>query len=160
RLADRGSRKGLIALGVGTWSLATMATGLSTNFAWLVVTRIFVGVGEASYATIAPTIIDDLAPPDRKSRWLAIFYVATPLGSALRFLVGGFVEARWGWRHAFFVAGGPGMLLAFACLLIVEPTRKAMAAKEALVVTVRKLVGVPSYVRAVAGYAAYTFAVG
>src|SRR5918911_1220168 len=55
-----------------------------------------VGIGEASYATLAPTIIDDMSPPDRKGRWLALFYVAIPIGSALGYLPGGFVEARWG----------------------------------------------------------------
>lgn len=43
-------------------------------------TRLFVGVGEASYATIAPTILADLFPAERRLRILSIFYLAMPLG--------------------------------------------------------------------------------
>jgi MFS family permease len=160
RMADRGSRKRLIAFGVAVWSLATIGTGLSRNFPMLVAMRAFVGVGEASYATLAPTIIDDLAPPAQKSRWLAIFFVATPVGSALGYLVGGAIEARWGWRQAFLVAGGPGLLLAATCLLIEEPKKKALEAKESVLENVRTLTRIPAYLHGVLGYAAYTFAVG
>ncbi len=160
RLADRRSRRSLIAFGVAVWSLATIGSGLAHDRWTLLAMRALVGVGEASYATLAPTIIDDLAPPERKSRWLAIFYVATPLGSALGFLVGGAVEARWGWRHAFLVAGGPGLLLAALCLLIEEPVRKRLEARSTLAEDVRTLARIPAYVRGVLGYAAYTFAVG
>src|SRR5690606_12560114 len=66
--ADKGARKGLIALGVGVWSLATVLTGLADSFALLVAARVVVGIGEASYATLAPTIIDDLTPPAQKGR--------------------------------------------------------------------------------------------
>src|SRR5580692_3168661 len=91
-LADRGKRKGLLAIGIGVWSLATIASGLSRSFVELAVARALVGVGEASYATIAPTLIDDLAPPERKGSWLAIFYSAMPIGAALGYVTGGIVE--------------------------------------------------------------------
>src|SRR4051812_40597470 len=90
-LADRGGRKGLIALGVAVWSAATFGSGLAVGAASLIGARAVVGVGEASYATLAPTIIDDMSPPDRKGRWLSVFYLAIPVGSALGYLVGGFV---------------------------------------------------------------------
>jgi len=160
RLADRVPRKYLITFGVVVWSIATIGTGLVKSLPMLILMRVLVGVGEASYATLAPTIIDDLAPPEKKSRWLAIFYVATPVGSALGYLVGGYVEARYGWRHAFLVAGGPGIVLALSCLLIVEPERRGALSKETLLQNIRVLARIPAYVRAVLGYAAYTFAVG
>jgi MFS family permease len=159
-LADRGSRKGLIAIGVLVWSVGTFGTGLAHTLPMLLLMRVIVGVGEASYATIAPTIIDDLAPPAQKSRWLAIFYVATPIGSALGYVVGGQLESLWGWRSAFLVCGGPGIILAILCLFIVEPERKKLSEKANLVEDVKHLVKAPSYVHAVLGYAAYTFAVG
>ncbi len=159
-LADKGPRKGLIALGVAVWSVATFASGLAGGAASLVGARAMVGVGEASYATLAPTIIDDAAPADRKGRWLAIFYVAMPLGGALGYLVGGFVEKHWGWRHAFYVAGGPGIVLAAVCLLIQEPVRKKLAAKADILATAAKLLAAPLYRRGVLGYCAYTFAIG
>ena len=159
-LAGRYSRKTLVAFGVAVWSIATFGTGLAHDLPTLIVMRALVGVGEASFATLAPTLIDDIAPPERKSRWLAIFFVATPLGSALGYLVGGAVEARWGWRHAFFVAGGPGLLLAACCLFIEEPARRAQEARKSIVEMVRTLMKFPSYVKGVLGYSAYTFAIG
>src|SRR5262249_7503150 len=78
-LGDRYNRRGLVAVGVAVWSLAPAASGLAKTFSTMVATRIVVGVGEASYATLAPTIIDDLAPPSVKNRWLSVFYVAIPV---------------------------------------------------------------------------------
>ncbi|MBL8607826.1 MAG: MFS transporter [Myxococcales bacterium] len=159
-LGDRRARKGLIALGVALWSIATFASGLATTAGGLLVARAFVGIGEASYATIAPTIIDDVTPPEKKGRWLAVFYVASPVGAALGYLVGGFIEKHWGWRTAFFVAGGPGLLLAATCLLIDEPPRKVMKEKINLLQSALVLVKIPLYRRAVLGYCAYTAAIG
>lgn len=157
--ADRGKRTGLIALGVVIWSVATLATGLTHSFVTMTIARICVGIGEASYATLAPTIIDDITPPDQKSRTLAIFYLAIPVGSALGYLLGGVVEARWGWRGAFFMAGGPGIVLGLACLLIAEPARILRDAKTSLIASLRSLAKLPLFRRAVLGYCAYTAAV-
>src|SRR3954468_8793480 len=66
KLADRGPRKGLIAFGVVVWSLATACSGLAGGLLGLLAARAVVGVGEASYATLAPTIIDDITPPAKK----------------------------------------------------------------------------------------------
>jgi len=159
-LGDRGKRKGLLAIGIAIWSLATLASGFAHSFGQLAAARAIVGVGEASYATIAPTLIDDLAPPEKKGRWLAVFYSAMPVGGALGYVTGGMVEKAYGWRAAFFVAGGPGILLALVCLLIVEPARAVTEHKARLVDAWRPLVASPLYVRGVLGYAASTFAVG
>jgi MFS family permease len=158
-LGDRKRRPALIALGIIVWSLATVASGLARDLRTLLVARAVVGIGEASYATIAPTIIDDVAPADRKSRWLAVFFAAMPIGSALGFGVGGAVAKHFDWRMAFFVAGMPGMVIAAACLFIDEPPRHARERPD-WVASFRQLVAVPVYVRTVLGYAAYTFAVG
>ena len=83
-LGDCFRRRELIALGVAVWSLATAASGMMRTFLALVGMRVIVGVGEASYATLAPTIIDDLAPPSTKNRWLSVFYVAIPVGWGAR----------------------------------------------------------------------------
>jgi len=64
--ADKGPRKGLITVGVIVWSAATVASGLATGFWTLFAARVVVGIGEASYAVLAPTIIDDMTPPERK----------------------------------------------------------------------------------------------
>ena len=123
--------------------------------------RAFVGVGEASYATLAPVLIDDVAPVESKSRWMAIFYSATPIGSALGYLVGGAVLHAHGWHTAFFVAGGPGLAVALLCLLIAEPPRPARhAVAQGLLGSAKALVRVPLYRNIVLGYCAYTFALG
>jgi MFS transporter, Spinster family, sphingosine-1-phosphate transporter len=159
-LGDRLPRKGLIAAGVLVWSAATIASGLASGLWSLLLARAVVGVGEASYATLAPTIIDDVTPADRKGRALAIFYIATPVGAALGYLVGGFVEHRWGWRSAFFVAGGPGIFFALVCLLVEEPQRKLATEKADILRDVGKLARVDLYRQGVLGYCAYTAAIG
>ncbi|MEO8552743.1 MAG: MFS transporter [Kofleriaceae bacterium] len=157
--ADKGKRTGLIAFGVIVWSIATLATGLTHSFTTMLIARVCVGVGEASYATLAPTIIDDLTPPDQKSRTLSIFYLAIPVGSALGFVLGGAFEKAWGWRAAFFIAGGPGIALALLCLLIKEPSRKLREDKASITDSIGTLSRIPLFRRAVLGYCAYTGAV-
>ena len=158
--ADKSARKGLIAAGVLVWSVATVATGFATGFGSMIAARIFVGVGEAAYATLAPTIIDDITPPDRKNRALAIFYLAIPLGSALGYALGGVIGKHLGWRAAFFFAGGPGAVLALTCLAIEEPARKLREAKAKAFDSLRTLFRIPLYRRGVLGYIAYTGALG
>ncbi|HEY1559071.1 MAG TPA: MFS transporter [Kofleriaceae bacterium] len=158
--ADKHARKGLIALGVIIWSLATAATGLANSFVTLLAARAVVGVGEAAYATLAPTIIDDLTPPEHKNRALAIFYLAIPLGSALGYTLGGTMGKHLGWHTAFFLAGGPGIAIALMCLLIEEPKRKLATAKAKISQNLRTLFRIPLYRRAVLGYIAYTWALG
>jgi MFS family permease len=174
-LGDRASpakRNGLIALGVGVWSAATAGSGLATGTASLLATRAVVGVGEASYATLSPKLIDEIAPPTRTGRWMAVFSAATSVGGALGFLLGGAVLQARGWRDAFFVAGLPGLTVALLCLLIetpadvpgARPERAVAARAEAchagVVATARALAGVPIYRRFVLGYSAFTFALG
>jgi len=163
--ADKGARKWMIALGVVTWSLATVASGLAVGFWSLLVARVVVGVGEASYLVLAPTIIDDVTPLDRKGTALSTFYVAIPVGYALGYILGGTIAEQWdavsgggwpaGWQMAFFVVGGPGVVLALTCLLIVEPPRKLLHARAKLLDGVRELVAIPLFRRAVLGYCAY-----
>lgn len=159
-LADRGPRKGLIAFGVVVWSVATAASGLAGSLVSMLAMRALVGIGEASYATLAPTIIDDITPPEKKGKALSIFYLAMPLGSALGYVLGGFVEKHWGWRTVFFVGGGPGLLLAVACLWIVEPPRKLVEAKTRFVDGALALLRIPQFRRTVLGYCAHTAAIG
>ena len=75
-------------------------------------------------------------------------------------MIGGFIEARWGWRAAFYIAGGPGLVLALTCLLIDEPERKLREAKGKIVDGLRTLAKLPLFRRAVLGYCAYTAAIG
>jgi MFS family permease len=161
-LADRagtGGRKRLLTVGVAIWSVATAATGLAKGLGSLLLARAVVGVGEASYASIAPTLIDDMATPTQKARRMAVFNAAIPMGSALGYIAGGLLERAHGWRSAFFVVGGPGIVAALLCLLIAEPARHSLSAVSILR-SVRALFGARLYWRTVLGYCAYTFAIG
>jgi MFS family permease len=116
RLGDRGSRTRLMALGVGIWSLATAGGGIARSFWQMLAARSAVGIGEASYAAISPALISDYYPPQRRGRVFAIFYLAIPVGSAVGYLLGGFLEHQFGWRAAFMAVGLPGLLLALLAL--------------------------------------------
>jgi MFS family permease len=111
-LGDRFGRVRLMAGGALLWSLATSLTFWVVSYPTLVLARGLVGVGEASFGTLAPAYLADILPLNRRSRALGFFYLAIPVGSALAYLVGGLVGSKWGWRPAFLVAGIPGMLLA------------------------------------------------
>jgi MFS family permease len=157
----RGTRAALMALGIAVWSLATMGSGLARGALELSIARALVGVGEASYATLAPTLIDDVAPPAHRGRWMAIFSAATPIGSALGYVIGGHILGASGWRAAFLFAGAPGVLAALLCLLVVEPPRtEARAIRRSWREGLRDLASTPLYRGAVLGYCAYTFAIG
>merc|ERR1712018_759350 len=87
-LGDRHSRKWLLAGGLTFWSLSTLVGSFMHNFWWFLTFRAFVGIGEASYSVVAPAIISDLFVKDSRSRVLALFYFAIPVGTGLGYIVG------------------------------------------------------------------------
>jgi MFS transporter, Spinster family, sphingosine-1-phosphate transporter len=162
---DKLSRPKLLAGGIAVWSLATAAGGLAASVGSLLAARAAVGIGEAAYATIAPALLADLFPARLRGRVFAIFFAATPVGGALGYVLGGFADAHWGWRAAFFIAGLPGLVLALLALGLADPPRGAQeresSANEAsgfrsYFVLARNV----PYRLTILGYAAYTFAVG
>src|SRR5437867_53893 len=124
-LGDVGSRLRLAAIGVFVWSLATVASGLAPTYGWLLLARAVIGVGEASYAVVTPSLLSDCYPAERRARMLGVFYAAIPIGAALGYIVGGVIGEAHGWRTAFFIAGAPGAVLAFLLLRLTEPPRGA-----------------------------------
>jgi len=98
-------------------------TGYATTFGVLICYRVLVGVGEASYATISPSLISDNFPAARRNQALTIFYVAIPVGAALGNVLGGQIATHYSWRDAFIWAGAPGLLLALVLLPFQEPQR-------------------------------------
>jgi len=117
-LGDKGHRTSLAASGLGIWSLATVLAGVASGYNQLLGARSLVGVGEASFGTVAPGIISDYFPQERRGRVLSWFYLAIPLGSALGYLLGGFIGARYGWQTAFLMVGVPGLLLVIPLALL------------------------------------------
>ena len=122
-LGDRRARPPLIALGVAVWSVATALAGFARGFTSLFIARSGVGVGEAAYGTIAPALLADSFPIERRGRVLAVFFAAIPIGSAAGYVLGGLVDQHFGWRAAFWIAGAPGLLLALLVLLVKDPPR-------------------------------------
>ena len=120
-LADRMSRWMLVGASVLLWSLASGASGLAGTFTLLLITRLFVGVGEAGYGPAAPTIIADLYPLERRGQVLSWFYMAIPVGSAIGYALGGWMATRWGWRWAFYAVTRPGLLLGAVQLFHARP---------------------------------------
>jgi predicted MFS family arabinose efflux permease len=164
-LGDRRARFPLAAAGVFVWSVATVGSGLATTFALLIVARALTGVGEASYTVVTPSLISDFFPGDRRGRALALFYAAIPIGSAVGFIVGGAINARWGWRAAFFVAGVPGAALAALLLMFRDPVRGSfdpvtVRAPGAARDTFAALRARPSFAFNTIAQVIYTFAVG
>lgn len=127
-LGDRFRRTWIIAAAVLLWSLATASGGLMHSLMALLIARACTGIGEAAYASITPSMISDVVPPSARSRALAFFNAAIPVGAALGFMIGGAVASAYGWREAFFVAGVPGVLLALWVAFMKEPVRGAMDA--------------------------------
>ena len=122
-MGDRWPRRYLVGSGVLLWSVATIATGFANSYHHLLLARSFIGIGEAGFGAVSPTIISDLFPKERRGRMLAFFFVAIPVGSALGYILGGAVGAHHGWRTACFLAGAPGILLGLLAFFMVEPAR-------------------------------------
>ncbi|MCS6977175.1 MAG: MFS transporter [Gemmatales bacterium] len=120
RWADVGPRKWILAGGVALWSLLTFGSGIAWNFWSLFVMRLGVGVGEASCAPVATSMIGDLVGPRKRARALGLFMLGLPLGLALSYVVSGTVAERYSWQIAFFIAGGPGLVLALLALLLAD----------------------------------------
>lgn len=161
-LGDRRSRPPLIALGVAIWSLATGLGGFARGFWSLFASRSTVGVGEAAYGTIAPALLSDQFPLEKRGRVFSIFFAAIPIGSALGLMLGGAANKYFGWRAAFWIAGFPGLLLALLTLMVQDPPRGQNDAPHAAPAGrgYLHLLHNTQYVLAVLGYAAYTFALG
>lgn len=122
-LSDRYSRWRIITLGIVIWSVATWASGFATGFWSMLLFRCMVGVGEAAYGPAAPAILADMFPLRLRGKVIAIFYIAIPVGSALSFLVAGYIMKHFGWHDAFHLMLWPGLLLAAICLFMREPKR-------------------------------------
>ncbi|MGE7991135.1 spinster family MFS transporter [Pseudomonas sp. NPDC089554] len=150
RLADTGSRAKLMGWGLMAWSGLTAVNGMVGNFWSFLLVRMGVGIGEASYAPAANSLIGDLFPAERRSRAMGIFMLGLPLGLLLAFFtIGAMVQAFDSWRAPFFIAAVPGMLLAVFLFMIREPARgaaEAMAISQAPIDRpLRRVLSVPTF---------------
>jgi MFS family permease len=167
-LGDRGSRPRWLAFGVLLWSGATALSGLARNYLTLFFARALVGIGEAAYVTISPSLLADYFSKKLRGRIFSVFFCAIPVGSALGYVFGGLMDKHFGWRAAFLIGGIPGALLAVFAFLLRDPPRGsgdgdsavAPGVTQAAMKTYRSFLANRPYLLTVLGYAAYTFAVG
>ncbi len=123
RLTDTRPRKWILSAGCAIWSLLTAVSGMAQSFWALCAARLGVGVGEASCAPAANSLIGDLFPPQQRSRAVSLFMLGLPVGMFLSFLISGLVASAYGWRASFYVALLPGLVLAGLALALPEPAR-------------------------------------
>jgi MFS family permease len=170
-LGDRLRRTWLLGLGVGVWSLATIGSGMARTYGHMAVARSVLGIGEATYGVIAPTILLDLFAREQRARLMSAYYVAMPLGSALGIGLGSVIASKLSWHLAFFMVGAPGVAAALLVLFLPEPVRGASEGVDTERLKAFERAGArredylalsknASYIYAVLGMAAYTFAIG
>lgn len=126
KLADKFERRKILSVGVLIWSVFTAASGLANSFWQIFALRLGVGVGEASCAPAANSLIGDYFPASKRAKATSVFMLGLPVGLALSFAVSGAVARNHGWRAAFFVAGLPGLLCVALAFFIREPMRGAV----------------------------------
>ena len=141
RLADTWSRKTLISVGLGFWSLMTALSGTAKSFGALAAYRIGVGIGEASATPAALSMLSDSFPKALRATVMAIYSSGIYVGAGIGIVIGGVVVGNWdtaypdpslapfglkGWQAAYFVVGVPGLILALWMLTLKEPVRGAV----------------------------------
>ncbi len=152
--ADRFSRKLIIAIGILSWSVATFAGGLATGFLFLLITRAFVGIGEAAYAPAAQSMISGAFPNEKRASAQAIFASGMLLGGVCGQVAGGIIGPRHGWQMAFFVLGIAGLVPGLALIGLEEPPR----GPRSDVVPILKILSVPAFMAMIAAGSCITFA--
>lgn len=145
-VADRTNRRNLIIVGVLLWSLMTTFGSVAGSFATLALARMGVGVGEATLAPAAFSMIADYFPKERLSSALSVYAMGIQIGAGLALMVGGLVVqavmhlpdvsvpmfgSMAPWRVTFLVVGMPGVLVAALLATVREPVRRRLAASSA-----------------------------
>jgi MFS transporter, Spinster family, sphingosine-1-phosphate transporter len=161
-LADRYSRKLIIVVGAIFWSGLTLLTAVTHTYGELLVRHTLVGVGEATFVTIAPTFVSDLFAEEKRGRILGIFYLAIPVGSAAGYLLGGHLAPIHGWRFPFYIAAVPGFVIAVAVSFLKEPPRGQFDSLKETAEggSVWSLFTNPAFLTATLGMAMMTFSLG
>jgi MFS family permease len=124
-VADRWSRKKLLAGGLLVWSALTGMAALASTYTILVFSRLGFAVGEAAVAPTATSWIGDLYPASKRASPLALFMIGVPVGGALTYFFSGPVAQAFGWRSAMVLAAAPAVLLIPLLLRLREPERGA-----------------------------------
>jgi len=147
RLADRSSRRNLIAIALTVWSGMTALSGLAQNYWQLLAARIGVGVGEAGCSPPAHSMIADYYPAHQRATALGIYSLGIPVGILFGFIAGGWIEQFFGWRVAFFIVGIPGLALAIIFRMTVREPPRGLAEGRVLSVEQPSVMATFNYLR-------------
>lgn len=145
-LADKWIRKRIIAIGVSIWSIATFFTGISASFTQLLITRGVVGIGEASYAPAATSLIADIYPRERRARASSIFHLGMFLGGTLGMVMAGIISTHLDWRACFYIVSVPGLILVYFVIRIKEVKHEYHLTQEVNFRNILNLFKSPAYI--------------
>ena len=129
---DKYRRPSIIGISAIFWSAATILTGMVRTFPQMLFTRAAVGVGEAGYGTVSPSYLAEWFPVGKRARVMALYALAIPVGSAIGYLLGGFLGQHFGWRNAFYIVAVPGIFLGIAAMFLKETGEKTARPAERL----------------------------
>ena len=148
RLADRWSRRNVLALSMATWSAMTALCAAAGSFAQLAVLRMGVGIGEAGGTPPSQSLITDYFPPRRRALAQGIFAAAPNIGILVGLFGGAVLAEAFGWRAVFVFFGLPGVLLALVLRFTVkEPPRvpRSPRGDESLWIALRGIAAIPGF---------------
>jgi MFS family permease len=127
RLADSWSRRKVIALAAGAWSIMTALCGVAQSYTQLLFARMGVGVGEAGGHPSCQALVGDLYEKKVRATAMSIFLLSMPFGIGLGLLIGGWAVGALGWRGVFLLVGLPGLLIAPIVWFTVPEIRQGMS---------------------------------
>ncbi|RWZ50081.1 DHA2 family efflux MFS transporter permease subunit [Labedella phragmitis] len=104
KFADLFNRKLLIQLALGLFVLGSAAAGFAQNTDWLIVFRVFQGLGGGGLAALSQIIMADIISPRERGRYAGLFGGVMAVGTVGGPLLGGLITDAFGWRWNFFVA--------------------------------------------------------
>jgi predicted MFS family arabinose efflux permease len=167
RWSDRGDRRAALSFALAGWSVMTLFFGVATSFWQLVLARFGVGAMEPGATPAGQSLIADYYPPERRGAALAIMISGSSVGCLLALALGGYMAATLGWRHAFLIAGGVGIVLALITRLVLHEPRlrlgfpSAKRQAETFKQAIKRLAGKPSFVYTLLGMSVfYVFSLG
>ncbi|MEM1124487.1 MAG: MFS transporter, partial [Bacteroidota bacterium] len=124
RFADKNNRRNVVAVSLAIWSGMTAISGTVANYFQLLLARIGVGVGEAGGSPPAHSMISDYFPAHQRATALSIYSVGIYIGILAGYSIGGWIDATYGWRMAFYALGIPGIIYALLLFLTVKEPPK------------------------------------
>jgi MFS family permease len=153
RLADKGSRKMLIGVGLLVWSLFSGLTGFAWDFWSLFACRVMVGVGEATLGPAAISLLADYFPPKKRATVASIYSMGIAIGAGSAAFLGGWLGQMYGWRFTFMILGFPGVIFAFLVFALREKPRETVETESIIGTNWRLLISNKAFILLCLGYA-------